>query len=1040
MSSEDGLRTARERIAREAEAQTGFLDLGNLGLIALPDELFTLAHLQILNLGTEYTDVHGRRVHSAFVVGPNAISAQLGLLAALPVLRSLFLSQTDISDLAAVVALHNLQSLSFAATHVKDLAPIAALQKLQSLNCSTSPVQSLAPLVTLRNLQSLNCSATRVGDFAPLEALTNLQMLHCPRTQVRDLAPLAALQNLQSLNCSYTDVGNLAPLAALQKLQSLDCSETLVSTLAPLAALQNLQSLNCRETSVNDLVPLAALKGLQRLNCSKTQVSDLAPLAELQNLQSLDCSQSAVKELPEAVLFGPSLDHLVLFETRLSGVPPEMLSGSRLDNCLERLRAHVRDLAHGAAEMPDVKLMVLGNGRVGKTQLCRRLRVEPFDDAVESTHGIMVTSAPMRAPDGGTPVQLQIWDFGGQDIYHGTHALFTRSRAIFVLVWIPEAEEAHEHRHGGFVFRNQPLSYWLEYVRHFGGVGSPITIVQTRCEKFTDERIAPVPQDLLNSFRPLPKNVHYSALNERGRPSLDDALAQCVESLREREGGVALIGAGRAQVKRALEAMRDADARRPPLARQHRTISHDDYLKLCADAGGISNPGLLLDYLHNAGTVFHRAGLFENRIILDQGWALESIYAVFHRDKSYRRILRQNGRFTPSDLAEWIWDEAGHGAREQELLLSMMQSCGICFQYRAASGDGKIEAEYIAPDLLPGKPESEIAQKWSAELKPERAEFEYALLTRTLITAIVARIGSEAGLAADYWRDGVYVYETKTGSRGLIEQQLDGLRQGRIILQTQDGQAPKLLARLIALVEEEQDRLGLTPSRKGVPAVRLLDEDETASTAEKHETAAALQFAQEPSQQPELFVSYAWGDGTPEGKRREEVVDRLCAAAEERGLEILRDKNVLGLGDSIAKFMARLSQGHRIFVVLSDKYLKSPYCMYELLEIWRHCFQDEGKFLDRIRILVLPDAKVFSIIGRLQYATFWHEKRMEIESASKVYDITRLGMRDFKELKMMQKFSNEVGDILSAVADKIQARTFEEFEANALEDLIGPVP
>ena len=32
--------------------------------------------------------------------------------------------------------------------------------------------------------------------------------------------------------------------------------------------------------------------------------------------------------------------------------------------------------------MPDVKLMVLGNGRVGKTQICRRLRGEDYDDKV----------------------------------------------------------------------------------------------------------------------------------------------------------------------------------------------------------------------------------------------------------------------------------------------------------------------------------------------------------------------------------------------------------------------------------------------------------------------------------------------------------------------------------------------------------------------------------------------------------------------------------------------------------------------------------
>jgi internalin A len=50
-SSLDGLAIARERIAKEAEGKTGFLDLGMLGLTELPEELFQLKHLRRLNLG-----------------------------------------------------------------------------------------------------------------------------------------------------------------------------------------------------------------------------------------------------------------------------------------------------------------------------------------------------------------------------------------------------------------------------------------------------------------------------------------------------------------------------------------------------------------------------------------------------------------------------------------------------------------------------------------------------------------------------------------------------------------------------------------------------------------------------------------------------------------------------------------------------------------------------------------------------------------------------------------------------------------------------
>ena len=94
------------------------------------------------------------------------------------------------------------------------------------------------------------------------------------------------------------------------------------------------------------------------------------------------------------------------------------------------------------------------------------------------------------------------------------------------------------------MFRNQPLAYWLEYVRQFGGTDSPVLIVQTRCDTAEEEAVNPPLADkALEAFRPIPKRLHYSVRNDRGRPSLNDALSQSVEWLRGREG-VAVIGAG----------------------------------------------------------------------------------------------------------------------------------------------------------------------------------------------------------------------------------------------------------------------------------------------------------------------------------------------------------------------------------------------------------------------------------------------------------------------------------------------------------------
>lgn len=47
-------------------------------------------------------------------------------------------------------------------------------------------------------------------------------------------------------------------------------------------------------------------------------------------------------------------------------------------------------------------------------------------------------------------MQLNTWDFGGQQIYHATHQFFLTNRSLFLLVW-----------HARMGFEAGKLYYWL---------------------------------------------------------------------------------------------------------------------------------------------------------------------------------------------------------------------------------------------------------------------------------------------------------------------------------------------------------------------------------------------------------------------------------------------------------------------------------------------------------------------------------------------------------------------------------------------------
>jgi internalin A len=492
----------------------------------------------------------------------------------------------------------------------------------------------------------------------------------------------------------------------------------------------------------------------------------------LRNLRNIVLSGSHLDHDVPAFWMLPSLQKAILYDASLPGVPVEILSKDyHSDNCLHRLRAHLADLTGDDLAVGDVKLMILGNGRVGKTQICRRLRGESFDEAVPSTHGIQVSTLWFAPQVFDAAVTLKIWDFGGQDIYHGTHALFLKSRAVFLLVWTPMSEEEQFHTHGGFTFRNQPLAYWLAYVRTFGGARSPVLAIQSQCDRPEDERDPPLPPGALDGFG-YKRVLYYSAKGDgthaRGHETLKETLLDAVQWMR-RNQGVANIGPGRAVVKEALEAK---------LTAGQRLISHQGYLDLCAEIertgkGRVSDPALLLDYLHNIGTVFYRKGLFGDQIILDQTWALDAVYSVFDRaSQSVKKIERNHGRFRRSELAEWVWQQ--HGQPEQELFLSFMQQCAICFPIQKEDREKRVEAEYIVPDLLPARSDDETQKRlklvWDEASPDAEAVLTFALLPPGLMRALIARIGSDAGLAAEYWRDGVCFYDEATASRALIEQ------------------------------------------------------------------------------------------------------------------------------------------------------------------------------------------------------------------------------------------------------------------------------
>jgi len=420
--------------------------------------------------------------------------------------------------------------------------------------------------------------------------------------------------------------------------------------------------------------------------------------------------------------------------------------------------------------------------------------------------------------------------------------------------------------------------------------------------------------------------------------------------------------------------------------------------------------------------------LFDGRIIVDQQWALEAIYAVFERSSGvYSHICdNRRGRFTRSELAKFLWDEAGHDEGAQELFLSMMRSCRICFVLKEDTV-GDRETEYVAPELLPERDtlSSELADHWDETLDEERATFRYKLVPPGLLRSLMAEIGEKAGLRADYWRDGFYFYDAKANARAMIEQQYDEKGWGGSIeLRTQRGDAAALLVRLCDLVDKEQQRIGVTPVQFEGPDREKhaeLERRPMIGTAEtKGEIADDLAVAPdiERDEKAAVYVSYAWGtEGTEEERRRGEFVESLCREGENRNIRVVRDCEAIQFGDRISRFMDKLAGSNRIFVVLSAKYLRSPFCMYELHTIFRNVGHNEDEFGRRIRVFNLPDADYQTTKQRLRLVKYWQSEQRELAELIDDVGSANVASKSHQEQRLMARFVQDTDNLLSIVAD-----------------------
>ncbi|MCC7137940.1 MAG: hypothetical protein IT460_05860 [Planctomycetes bacterium] len=800
---------------------------------------------------------------------------------------------------------------------------------------------------------------------------------------VTTLSPLSGLTGLQSLNMSHCGgVTTLSPLSGLTGLQSLRVSGCKgVTTLSPLSGLTGLHSLDLSGCEgVTTLSPLSGLTGLQSLDLSWCEgVTTLSPLSGLTGLRSLSAG-GATTARSFAPLRGllPTLEHLFLYRGRFDDLDSALCGAHLQDSVLHRVRAHFAALdAQGASVDREGKLILLGNGRAGKTSLARLLRGERHRPDEASTHGIRLCEwTPEIALEGDAapaPVDVHVWDFAGQDLYHNTHRLFFQARAAYVIVWDAFESPVEPDAASGYDDLRRPLAYWFDQVRSVAP-DAPIVLVRTK----TDRDRGREPPDWRTLVAP----------EYRATPCVEVSASRRADGevlrLRELIGaavagalgppGRRTLGRGRLAVKAALRGWREDDERRrrarqrPAHAVLERATFDDLVRTHCAGSPDGADSGALLDYLHHTGALYHRPGRLGGRIVLDQRWAIDVIYALF-RERSRDQLVEGHGRFHPSDLHRWSWRRARQRPEDEALFLDFMVECDIAFRLLAADETARGEALYVATSMLPPRTavEDAIDARLAGRRRARAARVTHPWLGEHLVLAFLRRAGEWFSRSALLWKYGALL--PVGGGRGhlLVAWTRRGDGFGGTLEIEAYGEVGDTFERARTTLERlpgfpadarwSDAAAGAAPILTAERRRRTAPDDEGTAGPEADPTLAAVRPDRRTAVGRRIGLSYAGPDKKrpDRGAPADALVAALrVAASDVEVLSYRHEDDPTAAASEVRGLMRDLARSDVFVALVGHKYLRSAWCLNELYLAWRDLARsrDKRRTFDRARAVL----------------------------------------------------------------------------------------
>jgi len=448
--------------------------------------------------------------------------------------------------------------------------------------------------------------------------------------------------------------------------------------------LSNLLWLDLSYNSLNYLPDcITKLSKLNRLSLRNNQLTNIPDsICNLSELAELDLRDNQLENVPESIAHISSLTRLDLRGTKVEKVPESIINISNLpkqcpvNNPPETLpieiagrgniamKQYVRQLEEeGEDYLYEAKLLIVGEAGAGKTSLAKKINNLNYQlqSKEKSTEGIDVIQWSFDL-ENKRKFDVNIWDFGGQEVYHATHQFFLTKRSLYVLVVDNRKEDDN-------------LEYWLNIVELLSD-HSPLIIIKNEKQ----DRVREIPEKTLRGqFDNLKETMATNLETKRGLNKILKVIKYHISNLDHIGSALPKTWV---KVRQALE----SDPRN--------YISIQEYFAICEKNGftKVKDKLQLSSYLHDLGVCLHfqddKHSLLYETIILKPEWGTYAVYKVLDNQE----VINNQGCFNSNDLDN-IWSDDKYTGM-QGRLLALMIKFQLCYKIP------QCQDTFIAPQLL----------------------------------------------------------------------------------------------------------------------------------------------------------------------------------------------------------------------------------------------------------------------------------------------------------------------------------------------------